>query len=618
MINPIRMEKIPKTPNGKIDRNALPLPETHAAGEYTPPRNEVEGQLAGIWSDILGLPKENIGIDANFFELGGHSLRATAAAARIHKELHVNVPLGEIFRIPFIRQLSVYIQQAGKEEYISIMPVEEKEYYALSPAQKRLYVLKEMDESGMDISYNMPYGFMLEGRVNRSRVENSFKQLLKRHESLRTSFVPVNGEPVQKIHKEVKFEIEYYDIKKVEVEDKEQTTEDRRQKTEEGRQTSDFRGQTTAEKAGTNLSSVIRLLSSEFIRPFDLSRAPLLRAGLIKTTEEKHILILDIHHIISDEVSHDIFINDLLGFYEEKELPPIMLQYKDFSLWQNRLIESRALNKQEEYWLKRFEGEVPLLRVPTDYNRPEVLHFTGSSLTFETGTELAAKIKNLVLECKITLNILLLAAYNVILSKYTTQEPILVGIVAAGRRHADLQHIIGFFVNMLAIKNHLEHHQSFEDFLNEVKQASVKAYENQDYQFEELVNKLGIRRERGRHPLIDAVFVLQNQEDNPEAGILAAAKSGLKVTPYNVETKAAHFDLMLQAIAVGDSITMIFEYSTALFKQTTIEGLANGYLNVLEQVVKDKKIKLKDIVISHDFITANPDLLQEQETDFEF
>jgi hypothetical protein len=474
---------------------------------------------------------------------------------------------------------------------------------ALSPAQKRLYVLKEMDESGMDISYNMPYGFMLEGRVNRSRVENSFKQLLKRHESLRTSFVPVNGEPVQQIYEpgEIEFPIEYFDLYGTEVKVEQQ----------EGT------GGLAPLSEESHHSSFITH-HSFIVRPFDLSRAPLLRAGLIKIAEEKHILILNIHHIISDEVSHDIFINDLLGYYEEKELPPIMLQYKDFSQWQNRLIESRALNKQEEYWLKRFEGEVPLLRVPTDYNRPEVLHFTGSSLTFETGTELAAKIKNLVLECKITLNILLLAAYNVLLSKYTNQETILVGIVAAGRRHADLQHIIGFFVNMLAIKNHLEHHQPFEDFLNEVKQASVKAYENQDYQFEELVNKLGIRRERGRHPLIDAVFVLQNQEDNPEAGILAAEKSSLKATPYNVETKVAHFDLMLQAIAVGDSITMIFEYSNALFKQTTIEGLANGYTNILEQVVKDKKIKLKDIAISHDFITANPDLLQDQETGFEF
>jgi hypothetical protein len=431
--------------------------------------------------------------------------------------------------------------------------------------------------------------------------------LINRHESLRTSFEIVNGEPVQRVHNEVEFEIEYHDAER--------------------------KAQSAERKEERHAPYAMRCASTikNFIRPFDLNCAPLLRAVLLypstspqdKTPDNRCILMLDLHHIISDEISHQIFINDLLAVYrgrgEGEELPKLRLQYKDFSQWQNTQIKSGIIKKQEEYWLKTFEGEIPLLNMPTDYQRPDVMHFEGHTIAVEIGSPLYAQIKTLVSETKTTWNILLLAAYNVLLSKYTAQQTILVGNVTAGRKHADLQNIIGFFVNMLALKNHPQAEQTFENFLMEVKETAINAYQNQDYPFEELVKQLDIKREAGRHPLIDTVFVLQNLVDTDKGeNIQSMEDSQLTATPYEMEHQVAHFDLMFHAAVMKDAISMTIEYSTALFKQATIEELAKCYQDVLEQVVKNKMIKLKEITIRHDIMIESSDKLQDQDLAFEF
>jgi amino acid adenylation domain-containing protein len=603
----VEIEKIPLTPNGKIDKKALPEPNMMSREEYLPPADDIEIKLAGIWAELMGIEKDLIGKNANFFKMGGHSLKAIMLAARIHKELNVKIPLTDIFKTPTLKDLARCARERETGNFTAVESVEKREYYALSSAQKRLYVLQQMDLSST--VYNMPLGQWQTGKLSKKKFQAALQQLIKRHESLRTSFLVVNNEPVQQVHEpgEIEFAIEYYDLDRTQVEDE--------VKVEEKEGTRGLAPLPTA-PAALNSQPATTLISS-FIRPFDLSRAPLFRVGLIKIAGTKHILIVDLHHIISDEVSHKIFITDLLAFYNGEELPAIRLQYKDYSGWQNNLIRSGALKKQEAYWLKRFDGEIPLLKMPTDNERPDELRFEGRTFVFEIDSQLFAKMKNLIRECEITLNNLLMASYNVLLFKSTGQESILVGNVIAGRPHADLQHIIGFFVNMLAIKNHPEENQAFEDFLMEVKRSSIEAYENQDYQFEELVNQLNFPREPGRHPLIDTVFVLRSLEDNP-GNTLAEEKREWTVSPYEIESKVSHFDFMFHATEHRDSITMRVEYSSALFKPGTIKELSKGYTEVLEQVVKNSMIKLKEITIKDEFITANQNMPGDQELTFQF
>ena len=271
----VRLERLPLTPNGKLNRKLLPEPDMAAlTTDYTAPGDPVEKRLAGMWREILEV--DRTGIDDHFFRMGGHSLKAIILISMMNKALHVNVPLAEIFRTPTIRGLSTYIKSRKKGLFTSIEPEEEKDYHALSPAQARLYILHQMDESST--GYNMPYVMRLEGEVNTNKLEETFKKLTSRHESLRTSFHMIDDEPVQRIHDDVEFEIEY---------DQSLVNGHGSLGNCQGR------GEVASP---TKVEKIIR----DFIRPFDLSHAPLLRVGLVKESNRKHILMVDMHHIISD------------------------------------------------------------------------------------------------------------------------------------------------------------------------------------------------------------------------------------------------------------------------------------------------------------------------------
>ena len=407
----VHLDKLPLTPNGKLDRKALPEPNGSISTgvEYEAPTNETEEKLVSIWKEVLGA--EKIGRNDNFFELGGHSLKATVLVSRIHKEMNVEVPLREAFANPVLKSMAEYIKETTTSIYKSIEPVGKKEYYPLSSAQKRLYILNQMEKE--NLAYNMPGTLVLEGKLDKERLEKAFGTLIGRHETLRTSFELVEGEPVQKISEMVEFEIEYYELEK--------------------------------EKAAEKIK--------ELIRPFDLSKAPLLRAALIKTKEERHILLFDMHHIISDGMTMNIITKEFAQVYEGRELPELRIQYKDYSEWQNRLFETGIIEKQKESWLKVFEGEIPLLNLPTDYTRPSRQSFEGDHIAFHAGKEIKQKIHKLIQETGTTMYMVLLAAYNTLLMKYAGQEDIVVGTPIAGRPHADLESMVGMFVNTLAMRN---------------------------------------------------------------------------------------------------------------------------------------------------------------------
>ncbi|UCH93753.1 MAG: amino acid adenylation domain-containing protein [Candidatus Aminicenantes bacterium] len=567
-------DKLPVTSSGKVDRKSLPDPQWEdITGDYTPPQTPLQKSLIRIWADILGIDKSHIGIDSNFFQLGGHSLKATILFTRIHKELNIQVPLAEIFTSQTIRKLSRFIEGAAKNRFTPIKAIEEKEYYTLSSAQKRLYILQQMELS--DTLYNMPQVIPLPGEWDIQKIENIFRKLIRRHESLRTDFHIIDGEPVQRIHKEVQFEIEYYDMKEVEVEEKHL----------EGTKGP---APLSKEPAARSPQPAAALISS-FSRSFDLSRAPLVRIGLINMDKGRHILMVDMHHIITDGFSQANLEREFAALLAEKKLPSLRLQYKDYAEWQNSQEQQEIMEGQEKYWLREFSGDLPVLNLITDYPRPIVQSFQGRRLYFFINKEITNALKMLSGETGATLYMILLTALNVLLSKLSGQEEIIIGIPTAGRRHADLQDIIGMFINMLSMKNYPIAGKKFIEFLNEVKERTLEAYENQEYQFEDLVDKISVGRDTSKSPIFDVVFNFLNLSDY---------RGNIKGTDLNIigddgecETK---FDIIFQGVEIDIEGVIYFtvEYCTKLYRKETIKRFINFLKKILLEIKDNPEKRL--------------------------
>ena len=582
----VQLDKIPLTASGNVDRRALPEPELGVMEvEYTAPVHPLEEKLVSIWAEVLNIEKKAIGTRHNFFQLGGHSLKATILISRIQKELDVKVPLSEIFNFPTIKGLAGYIGTAAGDRYVSIETAEKKEYYGLSPAQRRLYVLQQMEEKRT--SYNMFHVVVLKGEVSKKRLEEVFRKLIGRHESLRTSFEVVGSEPVQRVHDGVEFGIEHFGLAAKNAADREE-----KKRRREG----------------------IHHLVGQFVRPFDLSRAPLIRAGMIKMNEQKFLLMLDMHHIISDGTSVEIFIDEFSDLYSGSRLPDVKLQYKDFSQWQGKWFDSGGIKRQEEYWLKQFKGGVPLLNLPFDYERPPVQVFDFDWVDFGASRELTGKIRELVWETGVTLYMVLLATYSVLLAKYSDQEDIIVGTGVVGRTHPDTGHIIGMFVNMLALRSRPEGNKPLGRFLEEVKNSVLAAFENQDYPFDELVKRLNLRREYGRNPLFDTEFTFH------DAAATSLEIPGLVIEPYEYKSSLLKFDLSLTAFEAEDRIHLTLGFSPRLFKRAAIENMAEHFIEILEQFPGKKNRELNDIsiTINHRLYAAERTFKKSDYAGFEF
>ncbi|WNV78293.1 amino acid adenylation domain-containing protein [Bacillus atrophaeus] len=546
----IQLEKMPLTPNGKIDRKALPVPEgeLQTGKEYVAPRTPIEAKLVEIWQEVLGVAE--VGVKDNFFDIGGHSLRATNLVAKIYKKMNVDVSLREVFSCPTIEQLANTIQNSEHESYAHIPTVEKREYYPVSSAQKRMYILSQIE--GNEITYNMPHSVQIEGELNQETLELAFKQLIQRHESLRTSFEMVNGEPMQCIQENVDFTIEPIQVKLNEVE----------------------------------------TYQSNFVHAFEMTKAPLLRVKLLKINEKRHILMMDMNHIISDGMSINIFMNELFELYEGKQLPKLRIQYKDYACWQLEQQKSKKMKKQEAYWLNVYNGEIPLLDMPTDYGRPVEPSHEGALLDFKIKNELYRSLTEIAEQTGSTLYMVLLATYTILLSKYTGQKDILVGTPIAGRNHADIDGIIGMFVNTLVIRNYLDSGKTFTQYLYDVKETMLAAYENQDYPFEKLIEKVNVRKVENRNPLFDTMFAAQNVD------YMESNKSNLTLKPIAQEHTVAKFDLTL-FIHVGQSeLKGSFEYCTKLFKKSSIELLSDNLLAILSSIAENPSIELSEIKIN--------------------
>ena len=300
-------------------------------------------------------------------------------------------------------------------------------------------------------------------------------------------------------------------------------------------------------------------------------------------------MFFDMHHIISDGTSINILMKELELFYKGELLPPLTIQYKDFAHWYNSFIST--LKKQQDYWMNTLGGELPVLNMPLDYQRPYIQSFHGDRLGFNIDKELTLKLKHLCYETGITLYIAILAAYNSLLYRYTGQEDIIIGSPVAGRRHADIQELIGMFVNTIPMRNYPRGDKTFREFLSDVKENTLAAFENQDYPFEEIVNRLNIRRDMSRNPIFDTMFVFQN------ADVMVFNMGGLKFSPLDSDYKISKFDITLNALERKDELYFEFEYSTKLFRKDSIERLRDCFLNILTDIVKNPGKKLCDLEI---------------------
>ncbi|MBT2572355.1 amino acid adenylation domain-containing protein [Bacillus sp. ISL-51] len=546
----VQLEHMPLTSNGKINRKALPAPEAslQQTAEYVPPGNEVESKLADLWQKVLGISQA--GIKHNFFDLGGNSIRAAALAARIHKELDVNLSLKDIFKFPTIEQLADRALRMGKNRYVPIPAAKEMPYYPVSSAQRRMYLLSHAE--GGELTYNMTGAMSVEGAVDLVRLNAAFQKLIERHEALRTSFGLYEGEPAQRIHQSVEFTIERIQAGEEEVED--------------------------------------RVL--DFIKAFDLTKPPLMRVGLIELEAERHVLLVDMHHIISDGVSINILMKDLSQLYEGNEPDPLSIQYKDYAVWQQSEVQRRNIKNQEAYWLNQFHDDIPVLDMPADYERPSIRDYEGESFEFLIPEHLKQRLNQMEETTGATLYMILLAAYTILLSKYSGQEDIVVGTPSAGRTHMDVESVVGMFVNTLVIRNHPAGRKPFDAYLNEVKENMLNAYQNQDYPLEELIQHLHLPKDSSRNPLFDTMFVLQNL-DQAELKL-----DSLQFKPYQLHHPVAKFDLTLSIQADQDKYHGLFEYSKKLFKKSRIEALSNDYLHILSAILEHPSIQIEHIELS--------------------
>ncbi len=571
----VQVETIPVTTNGRVDKKALPIPEISTdSAEYTPPGSSLEKKLVQLWAGVLNIKEEKIGIDTSFFVLGGHSISASLLTARVNKETGTKLPLAEVFNNPTVRGMAQYLGGAQEETYVQIKRAPIKEYYPLSSAQERVYLIQQMEP--LSTALNLKEIVILEEKIDRRKLEKIFHHLVRRHESLRTSFVRIDGKPFQQIHAGVSFELETYRSPGREQEEQ---------------------------------------LIKSFVRPFRLDRAPLIRAGIIEREDGKQVLLVDIHHIVADGLSMSILVREFMELLRGEILPSLPLQYKDFSHWQSAWFDSPDMKNQETYWLRQFEEKVPPLNIPLDTPASgSADYFDGRYHSFEIGKEQTQALRLLAVDSGCTLSIMLLAAYFILLARYTGRRDMVVGVPIIGRRQLELMEIIGMFANILAMRAQPEDSKPFREFLEEVRLLSTSAYDNQDFQFDQLTARLGRQAGADAHTLLETVFTLQNLGPEDDAGIESAGLSA-----YEVDTGlSAHYAMYLMGAERPETLQMNIVYARPLFKAPTIEKMAGHYLDILRQVTANPRILLEEISLTFDIKAPEaPDVLDD-DGDFGF
>ena len=545
-----------------LDRKERP----NISERYIAPETDMERTICSIWEEVLGIT--NIGINDNFFELNGNSLRAAQIISRLNRTINVDLSIPDLFENPAIAKLAKYIPKMCKKMHnadkkISELPIppgnKETEILSLSSSQERLWFNEQL-QPGNSADY-ISVGFRLSGELNPTALENSLNEIIKRHEVLRTTFPKSDGKPVQVISPSLTLSItrvNLYDLSLDELE-----------------------------------AEIQQIATEEARKPFDLAKGPLFRATLLCMEDEEHILLLTMHHIISDGWSLGVLYRELSVLYENfsagksSQLPDIPIQYADYAMWEQKRLKKKFLESQYTYWEKQLSGNLPIMELPSDKLRPAIRTFRGAKYFFTLNKYLYNALCEFSRNEKCTLFMTLLAAYQILLYRYTGQKDIIVGSPIANRNRSELKDLIGLFVNLLALRTDLSGNPGFRELLGRVRDVTVGAYAHQDLPFEKLVEELQPERDLSRNPLFQVILQVSPMQ--------ALELPGLSVSPLEFDTGTAQFDLAVHLYEGDEELRGHFEYNTDLFDAPAINRMVKHFQTLLEGIVSNPEQCISDL-----------------------
>jgi aryl carrier-like protein len=552
----MQVDEFPVTSSGKTDVNALPLPENQV-GDQAEPRTEQEATLLEIWQQVLDT--KQIGLHDNFFTIGGDSLKAIRIVSFL-KKAGYELAIKDLFVYQSIALLAPQLVKTTEE--VQITPVAKQEYYPLSSGQRRQYMSHQMREN--TLNFNMTISFEVPDTVGKSKVEEILKQLIQRHESLRTTYKNVNGEPVQIIHDRLAIEVEEIAIE-------------------------------TFHTPGYNFSV-----------PFELDQAPLIRGGLV-LSEGTNLVLIDLHHINSDGLSNNILKEEFIALLTGESLAEQTLQYKDFAVWQNERNTPENMEKMASYWLDVFVEEISRTTWPVHHSETYGHIDRANSIAFELDTDLSQRLKDLTKKQGVSLFTLLLSIQNIVFQKLTSLEDLVVGFPSAGRNRTELENIVGVFINTIALRVYPKNSLSFRDFLSQTAEHFNQALQYQDYPFDELIEQLNLPRNNNFNPLFNTIMVMQNHMDYGSVDIVSNEEGIVLETQGEV----AENELFIRCAEVQDRLILKYQYSTGVLLRQDLIQMFGYFKEVTEAILENEQVAIGDIQLSHDLGETHGELLED-------
>jgi acyl carrier protein len=560
------MDSLPRTPNGKVNRKALPAPDIsrpELEKAFAAPRTEVEKAFAEIWIKILKV--DRVGIHDNFFELGGHSLLVAYLVSRIREAFNLELPIRKVFEEPTIAELAGWVEKKAEHPPAgntlpAILPVPRGEHLPASFGQVQLWLLEQLYP---DLAmYNSPKVICIAEPVNAKALEKAFNEVVRRHEVLRTSFNVHDGIPVQVVHDHLEVSLPVFDL-------------------------------TTMSKSEQE-AEILRLGSDEVQSPFDLSQAPLFRGRLIKFSETDHRLIMVFHHIVSDYITSGIFIKEMRilhqAFSAQKPSPlsPLPIQYADYACWQRQVLKGQVYQEKIGYWKKKLDGLEPI-NLPTDHPRSPIQTLRGDRQSFNLSKKLVDRLKALSIQEGVTLFVTLLSAFKAQLWRYTQQSDIAVGTVVHGRNRPEVESLMGYFLNTLVLRTDMSGTTKFSELMKRVRPVVLEALDHQEIPFSNLVEELQPKRDPNYNPLFQVAFILEPQIEIDQPNW----SSGRQIP----KSGASKFDLTLWLVEKPDGMVGVFKYDAGLFEDDTITQMIGHFQIILSSIAANSDQRLSDLDI---------------------
>ena len=580
------LDKLPLTSNGKLDRRALPEPEQQRQ-LFVEPRTPLQRNLAEIWQNVLGV--ERVGLEDNFFDLGGHSLLAARMANRLRELTRGRVSVTLILQAPTIAQLAEQLEKinstdgapaenrasshiAGLEspkneddanrDIPRLARVEGAGEVVLpsSFAQQSLWLIDQLRPHRWD--YNVPFAFQIRGSLDVDALAHSFSFLVRRHEVLRTTFRAVDGEPMQFVAPAQPVTLPITDLRALEPAERE--------------------------------SRARKVIDEEAWTPFDLAKGPLMRTRLLRTDDKEYVLFINVHHIIYDNWSHEILIHEMLVAYQafverrEPELSELRIQYADYAHWRRELRRRKRFEEQLQYWRRQL-SDLPVLQLPTKRFRPQTQAVSAANEPIELPLQLTRALKNLGESERATFFMVMLAAFQVLLARYTGQNDIVVGSPIANRDHVETEPLIGLFVNTLVLRTKLDGDPSFREVVRRVREMTLEAYQNQDLPFESVVEALAPKRDLSRNPLYQVMFNML--KDRPKSYFVR----DLSLRPIEIEDRSVMLDLTMTLFDGQDGVHGYINYDADLFQAETVRSMVSHFRTLLEGIVANPESRISEL-----------------------